>query len=452
MYIHRWLQAELAEWRADPRRKPLVLRGARQTGKSTLVREFGRGYAAYVELNLERRSAAILVEDSETLDDFLLAIRLRENLAAFPKSTLLFFDEIQVAPKLIGWLRFLHEDHPDLHVIAAGSHLDRRLRDRGFDFPVGRVTFRTLRPLSFREFLAAVGREVLATELTAIVEEGRPPADPVHAEALERYREYLLIGGMPEAVARWTERRDLVEVRGYHADLWQALLEDVPRYDASRSTMLVLERLHHHYGQRFKYGTIVPGERTDTMRRAIDSLEASMLVSRVRPTSSVVSPFVERPRIASKLVPLDVGLALYTMSAGLEELTALPIEDLVDGRRAEMAVGQMLLAGRTRAPDPLFYWVREDRRATAEIDYLLPCGDGTVLPVEVKAGPTGRLRSLHYFMSESGCTTAIRVHAGAFLDQQLTVRLDDGDLRYRLISLPAYLAGWIRDGTTSSPV
>jgi len=172
-------------------RKPLVLRGARQTGETAAVRELGSRFELFIELNLERFEDLTLVRSCGSADELLAALAARLNLARFPEQTLLFFDEIQESAQAIRWLRFLREDHPDLFVIAAGSFLEVRLEERGFAFPVGRVTFRTLRPCTFSEFLGATGHDVLAGHLLHAAEERGAVARPFHEQALELLREYL---------------------------------------------------------------------------------------------------------------------------------------------------------------------------------------------------------------------------------------------------------------------
>ncbi len=442
MYFARHIDAILLAWAAEEDRKPLVLRGARQTGKTAAVRRLGEHFDLFLELNLERFEDLSLVRSCRSADELITALAARHNVERFPPRTLLFLDEIQDSPEAVGWLRFFREDHPQLFVVAAGSLLEVRLQERGFSFPVGRVTFRVLRPFTYSEFLAANGRDVLAGHLAAAVGEGRPISPALHEQALELLRDYLLVGGMPEAVARWAAERNLIAVRGVHRDLIQALAEDLQRFGNLREVGYLeaaFENLRHHVGLRFRYENFAPGYKSQLMKNALAKLEAALLVHRVLPTSSLALPLRERTRSAAKLLPLDVGLALYTLGAGFETGRALTLPQVLDGRVAEIFAGQQLLAAAQGFPGDLYFWVSESATGNAEVDYLVPLG-GRPVPVEVKSAAAGSLKSMHQFLARAGHSTGIRLHTGLPADERLKVRMPEGTLQYRLLSLPIYLA------------
>lgn len=442
MYLPRSIDATLLTWSRDADPKPLVLRGARQTGKTEAVRRLGEQFGLFLELNLERFEDLALVRSCRSADELLTALAARYNLEHFPDRTLLFLDEIQESPEAVAWLRFLREDHPQLFVVAAGSLLEVRLQERGFSFPVGRVTFRVLRPFTFFEFLAATERNVLADQLAAAVSEGRPIPPPLHEQALELLRDYLLVGGMPEAVARWVAEHNSTAVRNVHRDLVQALAEDLQRFGNLREVGYLeaaFDNLRHHVGLRFRYENFAPGYRSQLMKNALAKLEAALLIHRALPTSSLALPLRERPRSAAKLLPLDIGLALYTLGSGFETMRNLPLGQVLDGRIAEIFAGQQLLASSPGFPGELFFWVSESSRNNAEVDYLVPIG-GQPVPVEVKSAPAGSLKSLHQFLWRAELSTGIRLHTGQFADEHLKVQMPEGELSYRLLSLPLYLA------------
>lgn len=440
-YFERGIDAVLLEWSYEPGRKPLVLRGARQTGKSSAVRRLGSTFELFLELNLERYADLALVRASRSPNELLQALAARHNVALFPPRTLLFLDEIQESPEAVQWLRFFHEEHPEIAVVAAGSLMEVRLEERGFSFPVGRVTFRSLSPMTFFEFLGAQERQVLREQLLSAAQEGKSnPA--LHAQALELLRDYLFVGGMPEAVRRWTGRRQAPAVREVHLDLWQALAEDIQKYRSSVAVAdleAAFDNLRHHYGQRFRYESFAPGYKSEKMKSALGKLESAYLVNRVWPTSSLALPLEIRARSAPKLLPLDIGLALHSMGAGYESLHQEPLEKVLSGRHAEIFVGQQFVAMEARRREPLHFWVSESSNANAELDYLLP-GPGFPLPVEVKAGASGSLKSLHLFLHRAGLELGIRLHAGLVADERQEVRVEGGQLAYRLLSLPLYLA------------
>lgn len=442
VYFPRELDRELLEWSESEHRKPLILRGARQTGKTASVRRFGALFDLFVELNLERFDDLSMVRACRTHTDLLSALRVRHNTTEWPRRTLIFLDEIQESPEAVNWLRFLYEDHPDLFVIAAGSLMEVRLADRGFSFPVGRVTFRNLRPFSFAEFLQAMGKEVLRDTLSESTVGGGAPPPPVHDQALELLRDYLIVGGMPEAVTLWASEGSFETVRRLHTDLVNALAEDIQKYGRDSEVHYLeaaFENLRHHYGTRFKYENFAPGFRSQLMKTAITKLEQAMVVTRVWPTSSVQPPLERKAKSAPKLLPLDVGIATSTSGVSIDQARRLPIEDLLDGRLAEVFVGLELLTSRSIADD-LYFWVRDTSRGNAEVDYLLE-NDGGAVPVEVKAGASGSLKSLHQFLWRSGQCVGLRFYSGSYADEQHRVKMADGELSYRLLSLPLYTAG-----------
>lgn len=445
-YFPRFIEQALADWAEEPNRKPLILRGARQTGKSTTVREFSRRFDLLLELNLEKLDDLALVRSCRDQNELLTALKSRHNLPAIPDRTLLFLDEIQESPEAVRWLRFFKEEQPGLAVIAAGSLLEVRLQEQGFSFPVGRVTFRSLQPVSFFEFLGALGKDVLAEQLRSALFEQRPAPGPLHQEGLAFLRQYLFVGGMPEAVAEWVASGVPSRVRQVQTDLIQSLAEDFHKYrgvDNLESLEAAFNNLKHHLGQRVTYENFAPGYKSRSMKTALGRLEGAMLVTRVWPTSSLELPFQTRPKSAPKLLPLDIGLALAMTGTVVEDLNVQPLERFWKGPLAELFVGQQLLAGSAGGQEPLHFWVRETSRGGAELDYLL-AGPGTPVPVEVKSGSAGTLKSLHQFLHRSGLNRGIRLYSGTLKNEQLEVKIAGRRLGYRLISIPVYLAEHLR--------
>ena len=447
MYFTRDIDAVLREWSDSAGRKPLILRGARQTGKTSSIRQLASRFDLFLELNLERFEDLALFRASRSAEELLAGVRARFNVAAFPERTLLFLDEIQESAEAIHWLRFLREDHPELAVVAAGSLMEVRLQERGFAFPVGRVTFRTLRPLSFMEFLRASESDVLASQLLEAASGWQPIPAPLHEQATELFQAYLQVGGMPEAVASWVESGQPAGASRVHADLIQALAEDLQKYRGVRDLTYLeaaFENLRHHYGLRFKYENFAPGYRSQLMKAALGKLEAALLITRARPTSSLTPPLVARARSAPKLLPLDTALALATMGFDSEELRRRPVDKILGGRIAEMFVGQELVAGSGPSQKELYFWVSESSRSNAEVDFLLSA-PGKLVPVEAKSAASGSLKSLHQFLWRAGLDEAVRLHSGPIADERHEVKMPGGVLRYRLLSLPLYLASLVPD-------
>ncbi len=442
-YLPRSIDHELRQWSDSRSRKPLILRGARQTGKTSSVRHLGEtSFDLFLEINLERREDLRMAQACGSAEELLDVLSARHLVDRFPERTLIFLDEIQEHPEAVRWLRFFKEDHPELAVIAAGSFLELRLQDKGFSFPVGRVMFRTLRPLSFFEFLDATGNGGFRQRLlSAFLERQAPPA-AFHDLALAALRDYLWIGGMPEAVRSWVDEQAPGGVVQVQASILQAFAEDLQKYRGVHSSEyleVAFDALHAHYGKRFKYENFVPGYKSRQMQTALGKLESALVVSRVLPTSSVKPPLQIRRRAAAKLLPLDVGLGYLSMGGSLLDARNVPLDRLLDGRMAEIFVGQQLLGSLPGYPGKLHFWVRDAAHSNAEVDYLL--GDSSrLLPVEVKSAASGALRSLHQFLWRSGQETGVRLYPGPLLDERHRVKMPDGELEYRLLSLPLYLA------------
>jgi predicted AAA+ superfamily ATPase len=241
--------------------------------------------------------------------------------------------------------------------------------------------------------------------------------------------------------------------RKVHIDLIQSLAEDLQKYRGARDVAYLeaaFENLRYHYGLRFKYENFAPGYRSQLMKSAIAKLEAALLVTRVWPTSSLSVPPVARPRSAPKLLPLDTGLALSTMAFDVSELKRWPMDKILGGRVAEMFVGQELLLGAGPTRNELCFWVSESARSNAEVDFLLST-QGRLLPVEAKAAASGALKSLHQFLWRSGVREAVRLHSGPFEDERYQVKMPEGILHYRLVSLPLYLASRVTDFFSREP-
>jgi len=448
MTFTRQADKRLLDWYERPSRKPLVLRGARQTGKTTAVRRLGQHAPLYLELNLERPEDLALAKTCHSASELLERLQQDRSLSSLPAGTLLFLDEIQELPIALGWLRFLHEDHKDLSVVAAGSLLEVRLRDDPLPFPVGRVEFERVEPLTYLEFLEATGDDRIAEDLRASFATPSGPSEGLHELAMARFRTFLIVGGLPEAVETWRQARELVSVRRVHSALRQAYSEDLLKYRVHNTQHLeaLLQNAPAFFGSRYKLRHLAPGGREASIAKALDLLERAMVLFSAAPTSNHKLPLIARPRAARKLLPLDMGLALAQLEVRPEQLAGQAIETLMGGRLAEAFVGLQLLAREPSEPRSLSFWTREgSAKSNAEVDYLLPTREG-VLPVEVKSGSSGSLKSLHQYLSTSGTHLGFRLWAACGGTEELTVKLTTGvSLDYELRTLPIYLAELLPD-------
>jgi uncharacterized protein len=444
--MQRAATAELSAWLSRRGRKPLVIRGARQVGKSYLVRDFAKTRGLdLVELNFERDpNAAKLFAEGD-------AVRLLRGIEAFTGKrlaygrSLLFLDEIQAAPHVLAKLRWLHEETPKLAVIAAGSLLDFALADHAFSMPVGRITYLHLEPMSFVEFLRGLGDD----ELAALIEEIDPwrgMAEPLHALLLERFREYVLVGGMPEAVDTYRQDRSLLDCARVHQDLLATFRDDFAKYASAvhRDRLIkVLDAVPRMLGRKFVYSRVDRDERAAALRQAVDLLCRARVCHRVEATHATGVPLgAEADDRRYKLVLVDVGLVSASLGLSLADLSRA--EDLVmanEGAIAEQAVGQALRVAEPPFHEPkLYYWARDTPGSEAEVDYLVQHGT-QIVPIEVKAGATGSLRSLHALIASRAWTRAVRFNADLPSVTPVSAPTSDGDrATYELISLPLYLA------------
>jgi uncharacterized protein len=285
-------------------------------------------------------------------------------------------------------------------------------------------------------------------ELLDAHERNQAPPAALHEQALAGLRDYLLVGGMPESVSTWVASANPTLVRRMQSDLVQALAEDIHKYlGASDPGYLeaAFASLQDHYGRPFHYEDFAPGYRSQRMKAALEKFEAAMVITRVRPTSSRTLPLRLRPRSAPKLLPLDIGIAMATMGVPFDALRSQPLDEILDGRTAEIFAGQQIRSARSGPLELLHFWVRETPRANAEVDYTIP-GPGVPVPVEVESGAAGRLRSVHQFLSRAKLDTAVRLHVSARTDERLQTGLPGGEqIEYRLLSLPLYLAELVPD-------
>lgn len=399
--MKREVDRHLQTWRADSGRKPLLIRGARQVGKTYTARALGAFFDELVEVNFEREPALGRVFETD-LDPrrIMRDLRLVTRKRVEPGRSLLFLDEIQEAPQAIRALRYFFEELPELHVVAAGSLLDFAFESTGT--PVGRVDSLYMYPLSFVEFLSATGDEALAQALGA-VQEIRQPA---HDLLLERLATYLAIGGMPEAVATWARHGDLPRCRRVLAGLADNYRQDFAKY-AKRHEIkyvdLLFKEVPSMQGRRFVFSH-VPGEyRVRELAPALGLLEKAGVIHRVLQSPGSGCPLRAGARPDRfKILFLDVGLTQAILGLDTAELILDGATAIIHrGAIAEAFVGQEIIAyGFPWAGRELFYWHREARGSSAEVDYLLE-DSGKVIPIEVKSGGRGRLKSMRLFLEKN---------------------------------------------------
>lgn len=420
MYYPRFIDEHLREWADRTTHKPVLLCGARQIGKSTAVRHFGEQFPSYVEINLEREP-----QYKQLFLPDLNVQRIVPQLSAMcgrpidPGRTLLFIDEIQACPEVIMSLRFFKEDMPQLHVIAAGSLLEFALQELP-TFGVGRIHSMFMSPMSFDEFLLACGERLLMDERNRAAAALTPLPAPLHDRLVALFRTYLLVGGMPEAVARWVETHDYLQCQEVQDDIVVSYEDDFPKYKKRVDPMLLRRVLRSAAAQatgKFVYSQVGTEYKTQEVKRALDMLILAGILIPVTHTDANGLPLGSKADTAyRKILPLDSGLMLRLLHMTLGDasdltariLTASAAELVNRGPMAELVAGLEMLRYRTpNMRHELYYWNRQAKNSLAEVDYVTEAAR-SVLPVEVKAGTQGGMKSLWQFMREKHLSEAVR--------------------------------------------
>lgn len=426
---------ELEIWATKKNRKPLVMRGARQVGKTTVVNQFAKKFDQYIYLNLELPTDRKPFDDFKDLETLVQALFfLKGKEYSKRKKTLLFIDEIQEVPEAFNILRFFFEQMPEIPVIAAGSLLETIFNTK-LSFPVGRVEFLVIRPVSFIEFLEATGETSALVQVNSI-----PLKDFAHEKLLTLFHTYALIGGMPEIVKEYAETKDITSLKTLYDSLIASYIDDVEKYAQSnaqvQSIRHVIKASYFEAGKRIKFqGFGKSGYGSKEMGEALRTLEKALLLSLIYPTSSTKLPLVPELQKSPRLQLLDTGLMNYAAGLQKEIIGTTDLNNVYQGTVIEHLVGQELLSCNYNALSALNFWVREKKTSTAEVDYIVAY-DGKLIPIEVKSGKEGKLKSLHLFMDESPSNIAVRFYAGELL---ITKALTPSGKKYHLLNLPYYL-------------
>jgi uncharacterized protein len=445
MIIERDIIEELIAWKERDNRKPLILRGARQVGKTFTVERFARQhFENYIHINLEEQKDIRALFDHKNVQNIIDELSILFNEKIVPGKTLLFIDEIQVAPEAIVCMRYFYEQAKELHVIAAGSLLDHTLNEIRSSMPVGRIDFCTIHPISFKEFLKAAD-EILLLEYLEKYRPGDTFSELIHKKALGFLRLYFFIGGMPEAVSTYLKNKGLINAGRIHSSIVSTLRYDFGKYGNPKEQETlrdVMDYSANNIGRKVKYVNVNNEIRSDEIKSAFKKLSLSRIIHLIEQTAAGGVPLsAHRKENNYKPLFLDIGLANH-----IGNIQLIKIENLVtinEGALAEQFIGQELLNLVPPYIDPkLYYWSREQKNSNAEVDYLFQFNN-QIFPIEVKSGKGGALKSLHVFLFEKELNTGIRFNADTPNFGQLQVKLNVGgklqELSYQLISLPLYL-------------
>lgn len=411
--MKRDIEKDLLLWKDNPRRMPLLLRGARQVGKSFVIEQFGKKYFEnFVVVNFEEYPEYKGCFNTLNPTKILANLELVTGRTIQPGKTLVFLDEIQECPEAITALRYFKEKMADLHMIGAGSLLEFVLNDEEFRMPVGRVQFMYLRPLSFGEYLDASGNEKLRAYLST-VQLTSIPDKVVHDRLLVLIREYFALGGMPAVIAEFLLSKSLLQSQDIQTSLLATFRADFGKY-AGRTPHEHLQTIFSKapglIGQWLKYSTLDPDTSTITLKNALTKLCQAGLILLVHATSGAGLPFISHANEKKcKFLFLDIGLVKRACNLGLELIFNEDLMLINDGALAEQFVGQEFLAYFQKDDiNGLYAWKREETGSSAELDFLTAVGT-QIVPIEVKAGATGTLKSMKIFLSERALPLGVRI-------------------------------------------
>ncbi len=402
----------LQSWAKEANRKPLILRGARQVGKSFVVDQLSAQFAHYVNINFELEPHFIQCFETLEPQQIINRLSLLQKKPIQAGETLLFLDEIQLCPQAIQALRYFKEKMPALHVIAAGSLLEFALRETEISMPVGRVEYLYMYPCGFAEFLENAGYVQLLNALETVdFENSLPPV--VHEQLLTLFKEYMVVGGMPEAMAFYLQNQDLYRVQRIQNSILQTYRDDFAKYAnrvQHKYLQVVYDQAAMMLGQRISFSKMDADFRSRDLKEAITMLEYAGVVKRIYATSASGLPLSATLNEKKfKLHFLDVGLAQRKTGLDAALLMSHDILQLNQGALAEQVVAEELLAYQ----DPfiageLFFWARDAKSASAEVDFVVNMG-GHIIPIEVKSGSLGHLKSLHRFLEERALPLGVRI-------------------------------------------
>lgn len=444
--MKRYALEMLRKWKNEPNRKPLVIRGARQVGKTELVRIFAKEeFDTLIEINFDEHPGKASLFADEDILSVIRYIEIDSNMKISPGTTLLFLDEIQAAPSVLSRLRYFYERIPQLHVICAGSLLDFALSEPTFSMPVGRIEFLYLGPMTFGEFLLARGQGELEDYLESYSLTRTIP-EAIHAKLRSSLRDYFLTGGLPGVVKASVQSNcDLEDVAREQHSILQTYYADFGKYKQKVNVPFlqgIFRNIPAQVGKTVKYTSLNSQARAAQVKENLELLEKARLIYRVFHSDGNGIPLgAEINPSYYKLIFLDTGLLSAFLGLRLTDFLPNAEYTLIhSGAVAEQFVGQHLLYSAEPWAEPsLYYWNRQSPGSTAEVDYLMQCR-GQVIPIEVKAGSRGRLRSLHMFVQEKQVPLAVRFNTDLPSIHSTHTAIAGKEARpFVLLSLPLYL-------------
>jgi uncharacterized protein len=438
--INRTITQFFERWKASPSRLPLILRGARQVGKTTVINAFSKSYDQYLYFNLEKSEDAKLFANFQSLRNLVALLFLAKNVTYDKgKSTLLFLDEVQEIPYIIEQLRYFYEDFPELHVVVSGSLLEMTLR-KIEKVPVGRVEYAEMHPLSFREYLQANEKTVILAKL----DHEMPVSNAFVPLIFDSFNEYAMLGGMPLIVKTYRDDKSLVRIKELYNGITEAYKSDVSKYAKNANEANIIRQIIATVPQMVdnrinmaNFGNL-PFKSID-IKNGLVALQQARLLELVYPTSHTAPPMITDLRKRPRLHYLDIGLLNFQLGLHQQYLTLADLHPLAKGSLVQQIVNQEIKAQNYLAVSNKSFWARDEKGTSSEVDILYQFRS-RLIPIEVKSGATGTLRSLHEFMDRCDHPYAVRIYGGELRVDTIKTRTGKA---YQLLNLPYFLSGWL---------
>lgn len=437
----RTIDAQLDKWKDNPDRKPLIIRGARQVGKTRSIGHFASKFKNRILLNLEKSGHRSYFEDYVRFEDLLEALFIQYNIEnAREGPTLLFIDEIQESPQAIFWLRYFYEDAPYLYVIAAGSLLEFAL-SKVESLPVGRVEYLYMHPMNFREYLEALGNQRLLRSLDKI-----PVSKVAHKALMGHFHRYVILGGMPEIIAVFLKSGNLAELPRIYEGIWTTYKSDVIKYARNETERNVISHIlntaPNAIDSRIKFQNFGNSNyRSREVGEGFRNLDNARIIRIIYPTTETKFPLKRDFKKYPRIQLLDTGLVNYSLGLFPE---LLKLEDLSEAYRGaiipHIIFQELISLGQIKDELP-YFWVREKTQSSAEVDLVMTF-NGEIIPIEIKSGATGSLKSLHQFINTTHCKIAFRIYGGEF---KIEDTLTPAGNKYTLYNIPYYLGTKLYD-------
>jgi predicted AAA+ superfamily ATPase len=436
MNLDRHVFRDLLEWKSSSERKPLILRGARQVGKTTLIHQFAKSFKNCVLLNLEIAEDRRFFTEFENVHTIVEALFISHNITPAEKGdTLIFIDEIQETPEAISMLRYFYEMEPEIYVIAAGSLLEHSMR-KIKSFPVGRVNMLYMFPINFPEFLSAIKKKNAMDELNTV-----PIREVAHKTLLDLFNRYAIIGGMPEVVKKYVKTNNIADLPSIYESIWETYKEDVIKYAANNSEARIIRHIistaHLGLDLRIKFQNFGNSNyRSREVGEAFRNLDDAKVIQLIYPTTDTSPPILPDLKKSPRLQFLDTGLINHELNIQAEMLAMEDLNNAYKGAVIPHLVAQELMSlNTTKSVKPIF-WVREKNQSSAEVDLVVQFNK-MVIPIEIKSGKEGKLKSLHQFIEGAPHPYAVRMYAGNFSIEEHSTR---SGKKYFLMNMPYYLS------------